>query len=198
MIRAIFFDFYSVWTPDKFSYYLAVAQQNGPEVYKEMSDLVESYYHGQVDINIVADTFRVKLGHPDISVNQFRLQETDISPDIINFMRNLHAHFLKIGILANLGSQEYQLLNTFNEHNQIFEVIASPFSLQSPAPLLSKDVFAMALQNIGEPLDSCLLVSGNPSFLEFATSLGVAVHQFEGLAKLQKTLDQLLASDLPQ
>ncbi len=98
MIRAVFFDFYSVWTPDKISLYLAMAQQNGPDVYKELSDIVEDYYHGKVDITYLTDCFSMKLGHPDININQFIMLESDISPEILEFMRNLHGHFLKLGI----------------------------------------------------------------------------------------------------
>ncbi len=197
MIRAIFFDFYSVWTPDKFSFYLAAAEQNGPEVYKELYDLVEQYYHGEVAIDYVTESFRVKLGHPDIGINQFKLQESDISPQIIDFMRNLHGHFVKLGVLANMGLQEYELLSNFNVHNQVFEVITGPLPLKLKAPLLSKEVFAQALQAIGEPPKSCLIISGNVPYLEFATSLGIGVLQFGGLPALQQTLDQMLAKDIP-
>lgn len=198
MIRAVFFDFYTVWTPDKLSYYLAIAQQSSPEVYKEMSDLVESYYHGKVDVVRMADMFRAKLGRSDIGPEQFQLNESSVSPQIVEFMRNLHGHFLKLGILANLGMQEYQLLNNFNQQNQVLEVIASPLTFQSEKPLLSKEVFAQALQIIGEPLASCVYVSGNPAVLEFANSLGMSTIQFEGFPELQRALDQMVASDLPQ
>jgi FMN phosphatase YigB (HAD superfamily) len=196
MIRAVFFDFYSVWTPDKISYYLAIGQQNGPETYKQLCDVVEAYYHGKIDINFLADSFRVKLGHEDISSKIFLLQEKDISPQVINFMRGLHGHFLKLGILANLGIQEYKLLSDFNEHNQIFETIASPLSLQLNLPLMSREVFGKSLQAIGEPLDNSVLVSGNLALLEFASNLGMGVIQFEGFDKLQKTIDQLVNQDL--
>lgn len=198
MIRAVFFDFYSVWTPDKLSYYLATAQQSSPEVYKQASDIVEEYYHGKIDINYLADSFRIKLGHPDISVDQFKLSEASVSQDIVNFMRGLHGHFLKVGILANLGNQEAQYLNHFNEQNQAFEVIASPLTFQSDKPLLSKEVFAQALQTIGEPPDSCLWVSGNLAYLQFASNLGIGVVQYEGFPQLKVYLDKIIASDLPQ
>ncbi len=198
MIRAVFFDFYSVWTPDKFSYYLAAAQQNGPKIYKEMSDIVEGYYHGTVDINTVADNFRAKLGHPDISAALFKMQASDVSSEIVNFMRELHGHFLKLGILANLGQQELALLTEFNEHNQVLEVIASPLSLQLPQPLMSKEVFSAALQAIGEPLASCLLVSGKLEYLQFAASLGMQTVQFEGFSDLRQAINKIVDSDLPQ
>jgi len=198
MIRAVLFDFYSVWTPDKISYYLAVSQLVGPEIYKEMSDLVDQYYHGQVDIDQISDSFRVKLGHPDISVNQFKLSEKNISPQIVEFMRNLHEHFLKIGILANLGNQEYGLLHDFNEHNQLFEVIASPLSFKVSRPLLSKEVFAQALQTIGEPLDNCIYVSGNKDYLSFAELLGMKTIQFEGYKTLKTYIDNMVEQDMPK
>lgn len=197
MIRAVFFDFYSVWTPDKFGYYLAAAQLNGPDIYKQLYDSLEQYYHGQIGFTQLVETFRTKLGHPDITANALALNQDSIAPQITEFMRNLHAHFVKIGILANLGEQESKLLNDFNQTNQLLEVIASPLTVGSEAPLLSRDVFAKALQAIGEPPDSCLLVSGNPYFLAFAGNLGINTLQFEGLPQLEATLNQALASDIP-
>jgi FMN phosphatase YigB (HAD superfamily) len=197
MIRAIFFDFYSVWTPDKFGYYLALAEQSSPEIAKDLSDVVEQYYHGKVDLDFVASNFKFKLLDAKIDAEEFKVREADISPDIITFMRNLHSHFVKIGILANLGLQELDLLDTFNKHYQVFEVIASPLSLDTPAPLLSSDVYIKAMQQIGEPPQSCLLISGNLPYLEFAASLGLTTLQFEGLSKLQASLNQILSSEIP-
>jgi FMN phosphatase YigB (HAD superfamily) len=197
MIRAIFFDFYSVWVPDIFSEYLALAPQRGPVVAGELQDIVNKYFMGEVTPAVVADSFRYKLARPDIDESQFTLKETDISPAVTNFMRNLHGHFVKLGVLANLGVQEYEILNSFNLHNPLFEVITGPLPLRMRAPLLSQEVFAQALQAIGEPPGSCLAVSGNPNYLQFAQSLGLAVLPFAGMPNLQQTLDQLLASEMP-
>ena len=112
-------------------------------------------------------------------------------------MRNLHGHFVKLGVLANLGQQEFKLLTDLNAHTQLFEVITGPLPLQMQAPLLSQDVFAAALQAIGEPPRSCLVVTGNPAYLSFAESLGITALPFEGFPKLQQTLEQLLTSEVP-
>jgi FMN phosphatase YigB (HAD superfamily) len=195
MIRAIFFDFYGVWTPDIFSEYLALAQQSGPKVAGELEYVVNQYFHGQVDTTYVADAFRFKLSRPEIDSAQFTLSEQAVFPTIVDFMRNLHGHFVKLGILANLGVQEYQLLNGFNVHNQVFEVIAGPLPLRLNSPLLSQDVFAQALQAIGEPPRSCLVVTASPDYQSFAQSLGITTIAYEGFPKLQQTLDQLLTTE---
>lgn len=198
VIRAIFFDFYGVWTPDTFSEYLALAQQQGPKVAGELEFVVNQYFHGEVSTSYVADYFRFKLSRPDIDTSQFVLRETDISPAVTDFMRNLHGHFVKLGVLANLGVQEYELLTNFNNHNQLFEVITGPLALRLKAPLLSQEVFAQALQLIGEPPRSCLVITGNLAYQAFAESLGIATLQFSGLPDLQATLEQLLASETSQ
>lgn len=195
MIRAIFFDFYSVWSPDRFSYYLANAQLISPEVYKEMYDEVEQYYRGILSVEQIAQFIRMKLGHPDISANQFVLNEASISPEIINFIRELHAHFLKIGILANLGTQEYELLKGYNEHNQVFEAIACPLKINPALPLLSREVFTKALEGVGETAGDSLYISGNPYHLQFAAALGMSTLQFQGLSELQTSLGTLLAGN---
>lgn len=195
MIRAILFDFYGVWTPDVFSEQLDAAQQLGPAVASELTNVVDRYFKGQVTPDYVADAFRFKLSRPDIDTALFTLRETDIFPGIVDFMRGLHGHFVKIGILANLGNQEVQLLNDFNQQNQVFEVIASPLSLQLSAPLLSNEVFAKALQAIGEPPRSCLVISSNPDYLKFSQNLGMAVLPYQGFDQLQQALEQILSSE---
>jgi FMN phosphatase YigB (HAD superfamily) len=197
MIRAIFFDFYGVWLPDIFSNYLVLAQREGPKVTGELAAVVEKYFQGEVTISYIADSFRFKLSRPDIDTSQFELKETDISPAVADFMRNLHGHFVKLGVLANLGTQEYELLTSYNDHNQLFEVILGPLPLHIQAPLLSQEVFAQALQAIGEPPRSCLVVTGNPAYKQFAESLGIRTLLFEGFPKLQQALEQMLTSEMP-
>jgi len=195
MIRAIFFDFYGVWTPDVFAEYLQLAQQQGPQAVADLQDIVNKYFHGQVDANYVADAFRFKLARPDIDAAQFQLSEQAIFPTIVDFMRGLHSHFVKIGILANLGTQEYQLLENFNQHNQVFEVIASPLSLNTPLPLLSNEVFDAALKAIGEPTRSTIVITSNPAYLQFAQNLGIGTLAYQGFGRLQQELEQLLSSE---
>jgi FMN phosphatase YigB (HAD superfamily) len=197
MIRAIFFDFYSVWVPDVFSDYLAQAQQSGPAVAGELQAIVDQYFQGQITPDKVADSFRFKLSRPDIDSNIFTLREDSISPAVTNFMRNLHGHFVKLGVLANLGPQEYKILSDYNKQNQLFEVITGPLPLNLKAPLLSQDVFAQALQAIGEPPRSTLVVSGDAAYLQFAQSLGISALPFAGLPSLQQTLEQVLNSEVP-
>lgn len=193
MIRAIFFDFYSVWVPDVFSDYLAQAQQQRPDEVPKLLGIVAQYFQGQLSPDDVATGFRLALNRPDIVTEQFKLQESDISPVVGEFMRELHGHFVKLGILANLGRQEYDLLTEFNQHNQLFEVITGPLALGLNAPLLSEEVFSRALQAIGEPPRSCLIVSGNDAYRQFAESLGITSLPFQGLPQLQQTLKQIVS-----
>ncbi len=197
MIRAIFFDFYSVWVPDIFTEYLNLAEQRGPEVAGKLEAVVEQYFRGTISIEEVAGAFRYQLSRPDIDNNLFVLRANDISPSLTDFMRNLHGHFVKLGVLANLGQQEYQILTDFNNRTQLLEVIAGPLPLQLQSPLLSNEVFAKALQAIGEPPASCLVVTGNTAYQAFAASIGMDTLLFEGFPKLQQTLEQVLTSEVP-
>jgi FMN phosphatase YigB (HAD superfamily) len=195
MIRAIFFDFYSVWVPDRFSEYLEQARQQNPAGADALQAVIDRYFLGQASPAEVAAQAAASLDRPDITGDQFMLEESDISPVVADFMRNLHGHFVKLGVLANLGVQEYEILKSFNEHTQLFEVIAGPLPLQLAQPLLSQEVFAQALQAIGEPPRSCLVVTGNPAYRQFAEGLGIATLDFEGLPKLQQTLEEKLSSE---
>jgi FMN phosphatase YigB (HAD superfamily) len=196
MIRAVLFDFYGVWLPDIFSNYLGEAQRNGPQAVAELDQAVSQYFHGLMDITEVAGKFRFKMSRLDIEASQFLLDERSISPAIVDFMRELHGHFVKLGVLANLGNQELKILNSFNERNQLFEVIAGPLAFHSDKPLLSQEVFAQALQAIGEPPHNCLVVTGNASYQSFAAGLGMTVLPFQGFPALRQELDRLLASEM--
>ncbi|HET8991983.1 MAG TPA: hypothetical protein VFN31_03050 [Candidatus Saccharimonadales bacterium] len=191
MIRAVFFDFYSVWTPDKIAYYVARAELQGPALYKELYDASEQYYQGNMSLDDFTGTLRYKLGATDIEQNTFKVGSSSISPEITKFMQGLHGHFVKVGILGNLGPLEYEVLKDFNDKNMIIEVIASPYSLGLKMPLLSKEIFDKTLEAIGETADSCLYVSGNPYNLSFARVLGLATKQFVGLEELITELDSL-------
>lgn len=197
MIRAIYFDFYSVWAPDKLSYYLAYAELMGPDVHKQLYDAVQKYYQGDLSIDDLAGTFRYKLGSIDIDKNVFTIKPNSISPDLTTFLQSLHGHFVKVGVLANLGPQEYEVLKQFNDKNAIIETIASPYSLSIKQPLLTKEVFNKAFEAIGETADTCLFVSGNPYNLAFASALGAQTLLFEGLPSLEATLNSMLSQDMP-
>lgn len=176
-----------------FAEHLAEAQQLGPAIADELYGLVRRYFVGQATADEVASAFRYRLSRPDIDTAQFMLRENDVYPAITDFMRGLHGHFVKLGILAELGPPELQLLNDFNQHNQVFELIASPLSLQLSQPLLSNEVFDAALKAIGEPTRSTLVITANPNYLSFAQSLGIGTLAYQDFPKLQRDLEQVLS-----
>lgn len=147
------------------------------------------------DAEYMANTFKFKLDMPDIEPNVFELRETDISQGLIDFIRDLHGHFLKLGVFANLGQQEYTLLQNINAKYQLFEVITGPIKLGSS--LLSQEAFAGALRAIGEPPETCLLVTGDPQFGSLAASFGLQTLRFQGFGNLKESLSQLLATNTP-
>ena len=112
-------------------------------------------------------------------------------------MRFLHGHFVKLGVLGNLGVMELELLHKFNATQQLFEIIVCPISLGVSSPLVSKEVFNKALHLIGESPSSCIVASGHDDYLKFATSLGMIPVKYEGMDSLSRTLDQLIAKDTP-
>ncbi len=197
MIRAVFFDFYSVWTPDKLAYYLAYAELINPVVYKEIYDCIQKYYLGQMKLDDLTGTIRYKLEARDVAPETFKLSPNAISAEIVKFMQDLHGHFVKIGILGNLGPQEYDVLKNFNDKNKIIDIIASPYSLKIQQTLLEREVFNKALQSIGETAESCLYVSGNPYHLAFAKAMGLQVLHFEGLGVLESNLNKMIAEEIP-
>jgi FMN phosphatase YigB (HAD superfamily) len=197
MVRVIFFDFYSVWTPDRFQEYLNYARSHDAKDSAMLASLVGKYYLGEVSLEYLADVFSQKLGRPDINVAALTLQASDISPEVANLMRSLHGHFLKLGILADLGTMEFRLLKEFDASQSLFEVILSPLSLGLKMPLLSQQVFTKALRSIGETPTSCLVVSGHDDYLAYASQCGMQTIKFIGFTELIRSLGGLLANDMP-
>ncbi len=190
MIRAILFDFYGVWTPDVFNDYIAKADQQDPDLAVQLREVVNRYYVGFVDIEHVADRFKFLLEQPDLPLAIFKINQADISPNVIDFMRYLHGHFLKIGILANVGKQEQNLLSSFNEMHQLFESVTT--SLDIGGSVLSQEGFVQALQAIGEPPASCLVVTRNIEYQKFAEGYGISVLHFQDFPLLRKSLENLI------
>ncbi len=190
VVRAIFFDFYSVWTPDKFAEYIVMAEQRDPNAAQELKQIVQQYYLGIVDITRVTDAFKFKLNDATLSPDLFILKPNDISPALIEFMRNLHGHFLKLGMLANIGKQEYDILTGLNAQYQLFEVIVG--SLNAGSTVYTQEVFVKALQDIGEPPASCFVVTGDTAYQRFAESCGIPVMPFQGFPHLKQSLDHII------
>lgn len=189
MIRALIFDFYSVWVPDKFEPLVATAYSQSQVVGEQAREALRQYYSGSIELEHLVEFFRVSSG-ADISVADFRLDTKDISPKIIDFFRTLHLHFFKLGVVGNMGRQEYDLLLDIDRQFHQFEIITCP--LEAQVPLLSQDMFVKVLQTIGEPPQNCILVSGHQEYLDFAGSLGLQTVAYEGFPKLEKAIMPLL------
>lgn len=191
MIRAIFFDFYSVWKLDKFSVYIELARQHDPEMARELEKVIHDYYLGLADIEAVTTSFRFKLhGYLDLPDKLFEADVSDIPPGFVDFTRYLHGHFLKLGMLANVGNQERELLNNLNAQYGLFEVMI--LSIDMGESIYGKESFLNALSSIGEPPDSCLVVTGHDEYQHFAESCGIKVLRFEGFEKMQTSITQLI------
>jgi hypothetical protein len=197
MVRGIFFDFYSVWTPDIIQELLNETSVLGPQESAVLAAMVDKYYHGEINLVNLTDTFRFKLRRPDIDEASMTLRESDISSVVSALMRGLHSHFIKLGVLGNLGRMELGMLELFNTKQPLFEVIMSPLSLGLKQPLLSQEVFIKALQAIGEPPESCLVISGHEDYLAYASSFGMQSLRFAGIAQLEKSLGEVLVKDIP-
>lgn len=197
MVRAIFFDFYSVWAPDTIGILLEDAKSLGTNEYANLETMVDHYYHGGVGSDNLAHSLKWKLGRSDVNEDTLKLRASGSLPDVINYMRSLHGHFLKLAIVANLGTSELDFLTEFNTAQSLFEAIVSPLSLGSGEPLLSREVFDPALKAIGEQPNTCIAVSGHDDYLTFAAGLGMQTVKFENMAQFEQTLTQLLQNDTP-
>ncbi len=197
MIRAIYFDFYSVWAPDRFEEYLNYAQALGEQEHALLADLVQKYYLGEVELNYLVEVFKNKLGRADIDMASLTLTVSDISPKIVILMQDLHGHFLKLGILANLGKMELGLLQQFNASQPLFEVILSPYAMGLKKPLINKQVFNKAIHAIGEQPSQCLVVSGHEDYLKFASRNGMQTIKYVGFEQLLQSLQDLLSKEMP-
>jgi FMN phosphatase YigB (HAD superfamily) len=197
MYRAILFDFYGVWGPDTFAFYVERAQREAPDLTAEIQSVVNNYFLRLSDIQEVADSIHYKFNMRGIEMDtkDLYLPQNAASPEIVRFLQYLHGHFIKVGILANLGRQERAVLEDIQRQFDLFDTIMSPDTLGMP--LLSPDVFAKALQEIGEPPQDCLVISASDDYLAFAASLGLKTLKFEGFPKLVEAIRQQLEAGAP-
>ncbi len=190
MIRAVIFDFYSVWLPDRFTPYVELTSEQDPAISEEIAKALDTYYLGRIEFDYLLKVLKSKLDIDDQTLEGLKLRRTDISSGIIDFFHELHQHFLKLGVMGNFGKQEYEVLSEVDQQYKQFEVITGPF--KTGAPLLSEDTFASALQALGEPPANCLLISGHQDYLDYAKSLGIEVMAYQGFPKLKEAITPIL------
>lgn len=177
MIRAVLFDFYGIWVEEKFNSYLALAQQQNPEFAKEFGEIIHRYFLGLVTEEAVVNSLKFGLDMRDIDEGEFTISEDKIPSELIDLIRELHSHFLKVGIMANLGTQELDLIKSLDSQYKLFELIAAPITYGTP--LLSKEFFVKSLNALGEPPRSCLLISAYPGYLDFASNFQIQTLEVE-------------------
>lgn len=190
MLRAIFFDFYSVWAPDPFAKYLVQAERDDKQVAEILREDIKKYYYGIADADYIANSFKISLGIQDIEPSEFIIKEPRISPDKVQFFQNLHNHFVKVGILADMGKHEHGILTKLNNEYKLFENISSSYSLGHQ--ILDSQVFAKVLQAVGEPIEFCLIVTGNTEYIDFAEKLGFKTIKYVRMPDLIKSVNELL------
>jgi FMN phosphatase YigB (HAD superfamily) len=194
MYRAVLFDFYSVWGPDRLAEYHRQLQELDPEAADTVAKQIDQYYAGLSEMQEIADSlrFKFKILGKAVEPNDLLLGEENISPQIIQFIQYLHGHFLKVGVLANLGKQERQILDTIHQKYDLFDTITS---VDTPGvALLSQETFSRALYDIGEPPESCVVVSGHEDYLQFAASVGMGAIRFEGFPALMANINQVISA----
>lgn len=192
MLRAIFFDFYGVWVPDQFNQLISDTAKYEPGIADELQRFTEQYYVGHINLEGLVNNIKLKLNKPGLVVSDFELHESSISSEAIKFIQYLHGHFVKVGILAKLGQREYEILHNLDTQYKLFENITSTYNLK--LPLLTKEVFVEAFNKIGEPRDSCIIVTGNTEYAEYAKKLGITILLYEGFPKLRNAMIKLLES----
>lgn len=194
MYRAVIFDFYSVWGPDRLATYLQRLKELDDKSAATVEHQIAQYYNGLSDMQELADSIRFKfkvLGQ-EVNADDLLFNEQSISPQIIQFIQSLHGHFLKVGVVANLGKQERTALEATQQQYDLFDTITS--ADEPGTTLLSQETFGRALYELGEPPEACLAVSGHEDYLQFATSIGIGTMRFEGFPKLMASIDQIINS----
>lgn len=193
MIRAVLFDFYSVWTPDVFHRLAYEASQQEPAVAPKLEEITKKYYLGLANTEATINAFRRMSGQFAPSAELFELEKENISTQLVDVTRYLHSHFLKVGILANIGWRDHELLNDLNLKHQLFE--SSTTSLDMGELILCKEAFVKALQGMGEPPESCLIVTGNDPYRQFAERYGIHVLFFQNMPDFKLRLAQLMTNN---
>ncbi len=190
MIKAVIFDFYSVFRPDLFEDFIQQAKNFSFDESGRVIDELNNYYLGISDINDLTDAIHIIFKSKEIKTTQLIMDKLTIPESFINLTHKLHTHFIKIGIAGNIGKQEIKFLNRFNEQNHQFDLIAGP--LNYGELLLSQKFFEEYLYEIGEPPENCLLISGHRDYINFCKDLGMKTYIYDNFNELQLDIFNLL------
>ena len=190
MIRAVIFDYYSVFRPDYYESFVEKAKDLSVEESKMIQTEINNYYLGLSDIFKLIDAIQITFKTRSIPITQLIIDHLSIPESFIKLTKKLHEHFYKVCIAGNLGSQEIQYLNRFNEQTKQFDIIAGP--LNYGESLLSEAFFESFLNELGEPPHNCLLISGHSEFIKFCKNIEMETYNYDNFNKLNKDILKIL------
>lgn len=190
MIRAVIFDFYSVIVPDVFEAFEKKVLEEDEDASSKIKKQVDNYYMGLSTFEYLIGALEYISGNEEELTKYFRLTDSDIPPIFIEIVKALHLHFMKVGILGNMGEQEIDLLTKFNEQYQEFDLISGPATYGEP--LLSEAFFKAALRDLGEPPQTCLLISGHQEYLNFAKQINMQTYGFVSFDDISRHLKEVV------
>ncbi len=188
MIRAVILDYFSVISPDIYEIFENEMSKQSTEVGAQIKDSLNQYYSGIINFDSfvlnLEGIFRTKT----IATFFLKLYDSNIPPHVLYFAKNMHAHFLKVAIVGNIGEKEIDLLTKFDEYTKEVDLIAGP--LTYGFPLMSEEFFKQALNDIGEPPEKCLLISKHLDYLSFGKKIGLKTYQFDNFNNLTKYIQK--------
>ncbi len=193
MIRAVLFDFYGVWTPDIFGKLATLAAEKDPSLLPELKEVEKKYFLGLSGIEATINSCRRVLKQLAPPVELFNLDTQAITTQLVEATHFLHSHFLKVSMMADVGWREYELLKDLNKKHQLFEAIT--VSLDMGESILNKGAFVQALQAIGEPPASCLVITNNETYQQVAESYGLRVLGFDDVPTFAQEVAQLIEAN---
>ena len=190
MIRAVVFDYYSVFRPDSYETFIEKAKELSAQERQLIQDEINNYYLGVSDIFKLIDAIQIIFKTRSIPVTQLMIDHLSIPESFVKLTKELHEHFYKVSIAGNIGSQEVEYLNRFNNQTKQFDIIAGP--LNYGQPLLTEGFFESFLNELGEPPQNCLVISGHENYIDFCNKIGIRTYSYKNFDQLSSDVFQIL------
>ena len=193
MLRAVIFDFFSVFREDIYQEFLDSAAGISDDVKSQVETALNNYYQGITSMKSLRSDLEIIYRTHDIPTEELLIEKLNIPDEFVNITKKLHMHFLKVILAGNFGEQEKKLLETFNNETKQFDSIITPANYGEL--LTSNKFFEGMLNEIGEPPQNCILISGHEDYINFASSIGMVTYLYTDYRSFFKEIHSVFNLD---
>ncbi len=186
MTKAIIFDCFGVLTADTWREFAATLPEGQ---YKKARILNRAYGAADLTKTEFRRAIHDLTGRLPQDIDKLFDHETAKNTELLGYIAELKKSY-KIGLLSNVGSNWIRDRFLTPEEQKLFDAFIFSYEVHMTKP--DPRMFELAAEELGVPLESCILVDDVDTHCETAQSLGLQAVQYYDFQQVKHDLQRLL------